>query len=377
MLRFNSMYITAVMTLFMGNAVAESFVNTSNNNTNQYLIDVVQHTDLTKRALLGGRIISSSDVNVSAKQSGDVISFEGIEGSYYKSGDVILELEKEAINARRDAVIAEIANAREAIRNAQVQYSQAIISPNSNQMFGGAFNTFTDPVNNFFGNANPEYDRFAYRTERLTGLNQARNALTQAQAKLKLIDEELADATVVAPFDGVITKKYIEVGDNVQIGQQLLEFSNLAQLQVEVNVPSRFMQILKVGASYRVKIDNLSRVVNATLSQIYPLADRNRHSIKIKLDLPENLPILPGMYAEIELQGKSQTRQAYIPKSAVMWRLSLPSVFVVDKFNKLQLRFVRLGEDIDDRHVSVLSGVRIGQRVIINPNTYSISGDSI
>jgi sporulation-control protein spo0M len=42
-------------------------------------------------------------------------------------------------------------------------------------------------------------------------------------------------------------------------------------------------------------------VVNAKLSQIYPIADNNKHSVKVKFDLPENVPVLVGAYAEVEI----------------------------------------------------------------------------
>jgi multidrug efflux pump subunit AcrA (membrane-fusion protein) len=346
-------------------------------NTPEYQIAVVQDANVDKRALLGGNVISSSVINLSAKVSGDVIKVNGKEGSYFKQGEVIVELEKEVINARRDAVIAEISNAKEAIRNAQVRYNQALVSPNSNQMFGGAFNVFTDPMNQMFGDSDPNFDKFAHRTERLTGLNQARNNLKQAEAKLKQIEEQLADSTVVAPFDGVVVAKSINNGDNVHIGQSLVEFSNLNQLQVEVDVPSRLIANLKIGKIYRIKVDTLNKIIKAKLSQIYPMADNNKHSIKVKLDLPENLPILPGVYAELELKGNTSAKLPSIPKSAIMWRLSLPSVFVVNKFNKTELKFVRLGDDIDNDNISVLSGLSIGQRIITNPNVFTTSGDNI
>lgn len=343
----------------------------------EYQISVVQDANINKRALLGGKVISSSVVSLSAKVSGDVVVVNGKEGSYFKKGDVIIELEKTAINAKRDAVIAEISNAQEGIRNAQVRYNQSLVSPNSNQMFGGAFTAFTEPMSEVFGNTDPSFDKYAYRTERLTGLNQAKNNLARAQAKLKQIDAQLRDSVVSAPFDGVIVAKNVSSGDTVHVGQKLLEFSNLNQLQVEVNVPSRLIQGLQIGKIYRLKIDTLPTIISAKLSQIYPIADNNKHSIKVKLDLPEKLPILPGVYAELELKGKTFSKLPTIPKSAVMWRLSLPSVFLVNKFNKTELRFIRLGEDIDNDTVSVLSGLKIGQRIITNPNVFTTSGDSI
>ena len=60
------------------------------------------------------------------------------EGDVFKKGAVLLTLEQESIQAQRDAVYSEIESANEALKNAGVQYSQSIVSPNSGGMFGGA-----------------------------------------------------------------------------------------------------------------------------------------------------------------------------------------------------------------------------------------------
>ena len=67
-----------------------------------------------------------------------------------------------------------------------------------------------------------------------------------------------------------------------------------------------------------------------------------------------------------------------VPLSAVLYRTSLPSVFVVNKStNKTELRYVRLGEQVGRDKKSVLSGLKIGERVILNPNILMTSGMSI
>jgi multidrug efflux pump subunit AcrA (membrane-fusion protein) len=61
-----------------------------------------------------------------------------------------------------------------------------------------------------------------------------------------------------------------------------------------------------------------------------------------------------------------------------MWRSSLPSVFVVNpKTSKTELRFIRLGEQISDYQKSVLSGLKIGEKIVINPSIMMISGMDI
>jgi multidrug efflux pump subunit AcrA (membrane-fusion protein) len=347
-----------------------------------YNIQQVFGLSLDKRALLGGKVISSAKVTLSAQVSGDVLTITGKEGDMFKRGAVLITLEQKSIQAQRDAVYAEISSANEALRNAGVQYSQSIVSPNSNSMFGGVpgmFSMFTDPMVKMSGRGDPDFDKFANRTSRYTSYQQAKNKLTQARLKLKQVEEHLKDATVVAPFDGVIVVKNVDQGDIVQSGQVLMKFANIKKLQVELNVPSRLVTSLKLNKRYRIKLDMVNIVVNAKLSQIYPIADNNKHSVKVKFDLPENVPVLVGAYAEVEIfETDSGSLMPIIPETAIIWRSSLPSVFVINpQTHKTELRFVRLGEQISDYQKSVLSGLKIGEKIVTNPNIMMISGMDI
>ncbi len=306
----------------------------------------------------------------------------GREGDMFKKGSILVTLEQDSIQAQRDSAYAEIASANEALRNAGVQYSQSIVSPNSGGMLGGVpgmFSMFTDPMLKMSGQGNPEFDKFANRTSRYTSYQQAKNKLTQAENNLKQIESRLKDANVRAPFDGVITAKSINVGDIVQPGQMLMKFANIKDLQVEVNIPSRLVRSLKLDTNYRIKLDIANIVVDAKLAQIYPIADNAKHSVKVKFDLPLNVPVLPGAYAEVEIfETDSGVLTPIVPESAIMWRSSLPSVFIISPLtNKTELRFVRLGEQVGKSKKSVLSGLKIGEKIVANPNILMVSGMDI
>ncbi|RUM79309.1 MAG: efflux RND transporter periplasmic adaptor subunit [Candidatus Thioglobus sp.] len=347
-----------------------------------YNIQTVSGMSLDKRALLGGVVVSSAQVTLSAQVSGDVLSVNGKEGDMFKQGSVLLTLEQESIQAQRDSAFAEISSANESLRNAGVQYSQSIVSPNSGGMLGGVpgmFSMFTDPMLKMSGQGNPEFDKFANRTSRYTNYQQAKNKLKQAESKLRQVEERLKDANIIAPFDGVIVVKNINKGDIVQPGQVLMKFANIKDLQVQVNIPSRLVSSLKLNKKYRIKLDIANVVVDAALSQIYPIADNAKHSVKVKFDLPENVPVLAGAYAEVEIfETDSGVLTPVVPESAIMWRSSLPSVFVINsKTNQTELRFVRLGEQVGKSKKSVLSGLKIGEKIVTNPNILMVSGMSI
>jgi multidrug efflux pump subunit AcrA (membrane-fusion protein) len=354
----------------------------SNSSDSPYTTEIVSGMSLDKRALLGGVVVSSTQVNIAAQVSGDVLSVEGREGDMFMKDSKLITLEQNSIKAQRDSAYAEIASANEALRNAGVQYSRSIVSPNSSPMFGGMssmFSMFTDPMLQMSGQANPEFDKYANRTSRFTEYQQAGNRLNQAKFKLKEAEERLKDANISAPFDGVIIEKHVSTGDVVQPGQVLMRFANIKNLQVEVNIPSRLIRSLKLKQKYRIKLDIANTVVNAKLAQVYPIADNMKHSVKVKFDLPSGLPVLPGAYAEVELfEANSGNLTPVIPEKAIMWRTSLPSVFVINpQTNKTELRFVRLGEQIGGNRKSVLSGLKIGEGIVTNPNILMISGMKI
>ena len=354
----------------------------SNSGDSPYTTEIVSGMSLDKRALLGGVVVSSTQVNIAVQVSGDVLSVEGREGDMFMKDSKLITLEQNSIKAQRDSAYAEIASANEALRNAGVQYSRSIVSPNSSPMFGGMssmFSMFTDPMLQMSGQANPEFDKYANRTSRFTEYQQAGNRLNQAKFKLKEAEERLKDANISAPFDGVIIEKHVSTGDVVQPGQVLMRFANIKNLQVEVNIPSRLIRSLKLKQKYRIKLDIANTVVNAKLAQVYPIADNMKHSVKVKFDLPSGLPVLPGAYAEVELfEANSGNLTPVIPEKAIMWRTSLPSVFVINpQTNKTELRFVRLGEQIGGNRKSVLSGLKIGEGIVTNPNILMISGMKI
>jgi len=368
--------------LSLSSASVAQINQTSGGFNPSYNIQQVEGMSLDKRALLGGKVISSAQVVLLAQVSGDVLSIRGKEGDMFRQGATLITLEQESLQAQRDAVFSEIESANEAFKNAGVQYSQSIVSPDSGGMFGSAgsmFSTFTDPMVRMSGQGNPDFDKYARRTSRYTTYQQAKHKLTQAQLKLKQVEERLKDANVVAPFDGVIVVKNVNQGDIVQQGQILLKFANIKELQVELNVPSRLVTSLRINKKYRIRLDISNVIVNAKLVQIYPIADNNKHSVKVKFDLPENTPVLAGAYAEVEIfETDSGVLTPVISEDAIMWRSSLPSVFVVNpRTNKTELRFVRLGEQVGDNRKSVLSGIAIGERIIVNPNILMISGMNI
>ena len=224
--------------------------------------------------------------------------------------------------------------------------------------------------------SSPGYDRYAQRYQYGTQVEQARSQLAAARASIEEIDTKIRDAKSVAPFQGVITKKLVEVGDPVQPGQPLLEFADMSQLQIKVEIPARLMPGVKKGMVFPARLDVGDVDIQARVVQIFPIADADRHTVTVKMELPPGAPGGAGMYAEVLITDvNAQVRELpVVPKNALVWRGSLPGVYVMNEQNKRELRLVRTGDEVGIDGISILSGLRIGERIIVKGEEAEASG---
>jgi RND family efflux transporter MFP subunit len=199
--------------------------------------------------------------------------------------------------------------------------------------------------------------------------------IVQAQAEMQALSAKMRDAKSVAPFSGVIMKKYVEVGDTVQPGQPLITFANLDYLQISIDVPSRLTPGLTDGMMLLAELDVSKQRVPVRVAQIYPMADAQRHTVKVKFDLPQGISA-PGMYAKVLVPdfNAPSTELPVIPTTAIRFKGSLPGVYVKGKDGKPELRLIRVGEELGQGFTSVLSGVKPGEQVLADPRSSISSG---
>jgi len=329
---------------------------------------------------LGGTVVAFKEVTMTAQIPGRVEFIAGTEGDSFKKDDILVAIDDDDLLAKRRAAVAQYNNASAAISNARVQYDRELWSPQSRSITRsggmGMPSMFDQMFTQPFSQAMPgNYggDRYVDRQADLYGygtqLTQAQNQLLTAKSAIEEIDAKLRDTRSFAPFDGVITRKMVEEGDTVQPGQPLVVFADLTYLQVEVDVPMRLMSGLKKGMLIPVKIDVGNLRVDARVAQIFPSADPERHTVKVKFDLPLDVPGGPGMYAEVMIPDNSTASAdvPVIPDSAVLWRGSLPAVYVATDDNRTELRLIRLGEYVSGNQVAVLSGLKVGERIYATP----------
>lgn len=320
----------------------------------------------------GGAVVPYREATLAAQMPGRIEFLAGEEGDSYKAGELLAQLDDDELLAQRNQATAELANSAAALRNAGVQYNRELYSPYSiNRSPGGMGlptlmdQMFTRPFSNVLGTSNNGLDRHAALVQQGTQIEQARNTMAAAQAQIQQIDAKLRDTRTYAPFDGVIVKKHVEVGDTVQPGTPLYKFADLRYLQIKVDVPERFAVQLHKGQLLKGRLDVLNQAIDIRVAQIFPVADELRHTVTVKFDLKTTTAARSGMYAKVLLPDPQQTTQneLVIPSSAIDTSGALPRVYVIHK-DRYQLRLIRVGESLPDGTTRILSGLQAGDWVL-------------
>ena len=337
-------------------------------------------------SVLGGTVIPYKEVVLNAQMPGRVTSISGSEGDSFSKGALLVSLDDDDLQAKRQAVLSRIYGADSALRNARAQYNRELWSPASRdstrQNMGMGVPSMFDSMftRNFatmFDAGEPGLNRQTDLIAQGTGMNQAYAGYLEAQAGLAELDAKIRDTKSMAPFDGVITDKLVEVGDTVQPGQPLLKFAHIKYLRVQVDVPVRLVKNLKLKQMVPIRLDGSDDDVMARVSRIYPVADSSRHTVKIKLDLPTDAIAGPGMYARVKIPtaGRGQVPETpVVPETAIIRRGSLPSVFIVNGEGVAEMRVVRTGAKTDKGMVVISSGLSGNERIIDNPPPGIVSG---
>ena len=330
---------------------------------------------------LGGTVIPYKEVTLAAQLPGRVKYLAGIEGDRFEKGTLLVALDDTELLAKRNSALAQLANADAQLRAAGVKYSRELWSPQSEASPGGMGlpnlfdQMFTEPMESFSGTRHRGVERRSDLYSSGIQITQAQNAILSARSQIEAIDAKLRDAKSLAPFDGVIMKKFVEEGDTMQPGQPLLVFADVEYLQIMVDVPARLRPGLSEGMMLQAQLDVGNQVVPVRVAQIFPMADAQRHTVKVKFDLPQGVSA-PGMYSKVLVPDFTAPARNYpvIPSSAIRYNGSLPGVYVLGPDGSPELRLIRVGENLDGGFTSVLSGLSEGERILRNPGSGVASG---
>ena len=199
----------------------------------------------------------------------------------------------------------------------------------------------------------------AARKSAIAGVQAAKAALTQAR-------EQLNYTKVAAPYTGIVTERFVEVGETASPGQKLMSGISLEHLRVDVDVPQSLVTAVRSERDARIWMNG--KWIDAVKVTVFPVADRATDTFRVRLELPKDVPnAFPGMYVKVAVSVGSRQVLA-VPREAVVYRSEVIGVYTVDDKGRISLRHIRIGNALPDGRLVVLSGLDKGDKVVIDPH---------
>ncbi len=204
----------------------------------------------------------------------------------------------------------------------------------------------------------------------------ARASRTQAEAAVSEAGTAVSFTRIRAPFDGLVTAKFVDAGAMAVPGVPLLTVEDPSRFRLEVQVDESQIGTVRPGAAVPVVIDSLDDPpIAGKVEQIVPAADASSRSFTVKIALPSNPQIRSGVFGRARFpHGERQA--ILVPQSALLHRGQLDAVYVVDKDQVANLRYITLGRP-SVKDVEVLSGLDGGERIVADPGGRELSGKRI
>jgi len=312
----------------------------------QFPVDTitVQVRSLVYSVTAVGSVEAFEKVQVTARVSGAIDRVMFSEGGFASADQVLVEIETERYRLAVESAQAsyEKAEASKAEAEAGLQRRETVITQNPGLIPGEEVET--------------------WRTKVLTAASdvaEKRSALNQAKLNLR-------DAFVRAPIAGVIQTRTVQTGQYVQMGTVLATLVRRDPLLLRFKVPERDAARIKPGQEARFRVREDSREFTAKVVHVAESADDVSRLVDVtaNIDDPSDRTLRPGSFAEITVPVSSTREAAVIPVSAVRPSERGFIAFVVEG-DKAVERILTLGMKSADGQVEVLSGLKVGEILVI------------
>ncbi|MCH8132079.1 MAG: efflux RND transporter periplasmic adaptor subunit [Myxococcales bacterium] len=301
-----------------------------------------------------GQLLAQAEATVAAQVEGEITSVAADEGSDVALDQVIIEIDPQ----RRRL---ELENDQASVVQAQAQLDEARREYKRLETLVGRGAVSKARVD-----------------EAMTNLDLARSGLVAAQAQLGLALRALSDASVTAPFAGLLGRRYVNVGEYVNAGQQLFHLVALDPVEVEFHLSEVDSSRVAVGQSVEIRVAPYpNEIFRAKVSVVSPTIDVTTRTRRVKAVVanPDGR-LLPGTFAHVDLGVTERSGVVMIPKEAVLQRSDGSVIFRLVGSDKVERIRVEPGIHRDDL-VEVRGVIGAGDWIVVRGQTGLIDGSVV
>jgi RND family efflux transporter MFP subunit len=337
----------------------------------------VGRRSLGRALTLSSELVPFQETDIYAKESGYVRKLNVDYGSRVKQGDVMAVLEIPELELQLQQDDAVIKSASDQATHAQHELARVQAQGNvlhlQYQRLDGVAKSKPGLV------AQQEVDDAqgkdlaaqAQVEASKSSLEAAQSQLALAQAK-RQHDQVLFDySKIVAPFSGVVTQRYANLGTLMQAGTssstQAIPLVRLSQddlFRLVIPVPESYVRFIHVGDPVQVSVPSLKRSFPGKVTRFSVDVKAETRTMHTEVDVPNpNHVLLPGLYAEATLAFEGNAEVLAIPLQAADQQNGKATVDLVDSSGKIEIRNIVLGVQTAT-HAEVVSGLHEGDLAV-------------
>ena len=193
--------------------------------------------------------------------------------------------------------------------------------------------------------------------------------LKQADAMVKAKDTEIQLKTILAPFDGLLGIRQINIGTFLQPGDPIVQLSTISPVHVDFTLPEKHIDTLEIGLKTQIRVAAYpQQVFYGDITAINPLISVETRNVSIRSTfINENNLLKPGMYCEVNAIMNSKQEVITLPETAIFFTPYGNSVYVLeygDDGARLKKKIVATGARKKGK-VEIVDGVIAGEEVVV------------
>lgn len=241
-----------------------------------------------------GPIVVENQVDVAAQRQGVVTQILAEVGTRVRQGQLLAKLDDRQLTADLEAARAKTASIEADLNNWK---AEAKVLESDYQRAKKMWEAKVIPEEQF------EHVRYKAEADQWD-VKRVEQLLINARDSQQSLELELGKTQITAPFDGIVARRYIRVGQTVTPGERLVWVTATGPLRVRFTLPSRFVNQIKIGQAVSIKVADASPTAahSARIVQVSPIVDPASGTIEVLAEITGTVQDLrPGMQADVHL----------------------------------------------------------------------------
>jgi RND family efflux transporter MFP subunit len=338
----------------------------------------VRTMPVAQHLTLSSELVPFQEIEVYAKEAGYVKELNVDYGSHVSKGQVMAVLEVPELQAQLDEDHAAINAQSDQVNRLQSEVARAkaqhqIVHLQAERLAGVAKTKAGLVAQQEVDEAQGRDLAAESQVEAAQGAYQgAQSQLAMAKAKLNR-DQALYDySKITAPFDGVVTQRYANLGALMQAGTTSTQATPLVRLSDEhlyrlvIPIPESDVKYIHVGDPVDVHVPSVDKTVKGKIARFSVDVSGTTRTMHTEVDIPNpGSQLVPGTYAEAVVTLSHNPSALVVPLQALDHQGDQTSVMVVDSDNRVESKKVELGIQMPD-YVEITKGLTAGEHVVIS-----------